>query len=59
MDAESVIEFFKALEADSKASTIHVICDNGRSNKNKKLQEYLTSTLQLFLAPLADRAPQA
>lgn len=36
IDAESVIDFFKYLEISSKAQKIHIICDNGRSNKNKK-----------------------
>lgn len=44
VDAESIIAFFKALEANSKATTIHIVCDNGRSNKNRKLQEYLTKS---------------
>ena len=41
VDADSVIAFYKAMEVASQATTIHVICDNGRSNKNKKLEEYL------------------
>jgi len=44
VDAESIIAFFKVLEAESKAAIIHVVCDNGRSNKNKKLQQYLTTS---------------
>ncbi len=52
VDAESIIAFFKALEADSKATTIHIVCDNGRSNKNKKLQEYLiTSKIKMHYLP--------
>lgn len=52
VDAESVIAFFKALEAASKATRIHIICDNGRSNKNKKLQEYLkTSKIKMHYLP--------
>lgn len=52
IDAESVIAFFKFLEAKSKATKIHVICDNGRSNKNKKLQEYLkTSKISIHYLP--------
>lgn len=52
VDAESVIAFFKALEASSNAATIHIICDNGRSNKNKKLQEYLkTSKIKMCYLP--------
>lgn len=44
VDAESTVSFFKALEASSEARMIHVICDNGRSNKNKKIEEYLKSS---------------
>ena len=52
VDAESVIAFLKTLESNSKATTIHVICDNGRSNKNKKLQEYLkTSKIKMHYLP--------
>jgi transposase len=52
VDADSVIGFFKALEENSRAKTIHMICDNGRSNKNKKLQEYLkTSKIKIYYLP--------
>jgi transposase len=52
VNAESVITFFKSLEANSTASTIHVISDNGPSNKNKRLQEYLkTSKIKMHYLP--------
>lgn len=52
VDAESVIIFLKALELSSNMATIHIICDNGRSNKNKKLQEYLkTSKIKMHYLP--------
>ncbi len=52
VDADSMVAFFKALEALSKAKTIHVICDNGRSNKNKKVEEYLkTSRIKVHYLP--------
>ncbi len=53
IDAESIIEFFKELETNSQASKIHIICDNGRANKNKALQEYLkTSKIEIhYLTP--------
>jgi transposase len=44
VNAESVIEFLKNLEVKSKAATIHIICDNGPSNKNEKLREYLKAS---------------
>ena len=52
VDADSMITFFKALEVSSKAKTIHIICDNGRSNKNKKVEEYLqTSRIKIHYLP--------
>jgi len=52
VDAESVVAFFTFLEASSNATTIHVICDNGRSNKNKKVEEYLkTSRIKIHYLP--------
>jgi transposase len=52
VDADSVIEFYKAMESTSLSTTIHVICDNGRSNKNKKLEEYLkTSKIKVHYLP--------
>lgn len=52
VDAESVIAFLKYLEVHSKATTIHVVCDNGPSNKNKKLQEYLkTAKIKIHYLP--------
>lgn len=44
VDADAMIDFFSGLEASSKASTIYVILDNARANKNKKLDEYLKSS---------------
>lgn len=41
VDADSMVDFFKVLEMSSNAKRIHVICDNGRSNKNKKVEKYL------------------
>jgi transposase len=52
VDANSMVIFFKGLEAYSKAKTIHIICDNGRSNKNKKVEEYLrTSRIKVHYLP--------
>jgi transposase len=44
VDADNMIAFFKDLEVFSRAKTIHIICDNGRSNKNKKVEEYLQAS---------------
>lgn len=53
IDAQSVIDFLKNLRASSKASKIHVICDNGRANKNKDLQNYLetSNNIQIHYLP--------
>ncbi len=44
VDADAMLDFFKKLETQSQASTIHVILDNARANKNKKIEEYLTTS---------------
>jgi transposase len=52
VDADAMIDFFKKLEGWSSASTIHVILDNARSNKNKKLEEFLkTSKIKIHYLP--------
>jgi transposase len=52
VNADSMIEFLKHLEASSSAKKIHVICDNGRSNKNKAVQAYLeTSKIEIHYLP--------
>jgi transposase len=52
VDADNMVTFFQALESFSSAKVIHVICDNGRSNKNKKIEEYLkTSRIKVHYLP--------
>lgn len=52
VDADSMIVFFTELEKSSQATIIHIICDNGRSNKNKKIEEYLkTSKIKIHYLP--------
>jgi transposase len=52
INAENMIDYLKNLEAYSKASKIHLICDNGRANKNKALCEYLkTSKIEIHYLP--------
>jgi transposase len=52
VNAENMIEFLKILERNSSANKIHVICDNGRANKNKAIQEYLrTSKIEIHYLP--------
>jgi transposase len=52
VDADAMIAFFKGLENFSTASKIHVILDNAKSNKNKKLDEFLeTSKIEVHYLP--------
>ncbi len=52
IDALSIISFLKDLEAEIPYKTIHIICDNGRSNKNKEIQQYLdTSRIKIHYLP--------
>ncbi len=52
IDGAAVISFLKDLEAENQFKTIHIICDNGRSNKNKELQQYLeTSRVKIHYLP--------
>lgn len=52
INGENMIDFLKNLERSSPASKIHVICDNGRSNKNKAIQAYLqTSKIEIHYLP--------
>jgi len=44
VDADAMIDFFKKLEKQTEAQVIHVILDNARSNKNKKLEGFLRSS---------------
>jgi transposase len=52
VDTNAMIDFFKHLELSSSASTIYVILDNARSNKNKTLDEFLkTSRIKIRYLP--------
>lgn len=52
VDAENMIKFFASLETSSRATKIHIICDNGRSNKNKAIEAYLkTSRIKIHYLP--------
>lgn len=44
IDGDSMVDFLQKIEANSTAATIYVIMDNARSNKNKKVTEYLKSS---------------
>lgn len=52
INAVSIISFFKDLESENPYKTIHIICDNGRSNKNKYIHQYLeTSRIKIHYLP--------
>jgi transposase len=52
VDADAMIRFLKDLELFSKARKIHVILDNAKSNKNKKLDLFLqTSRIEMHYLP--------
>lgn len=52
VDADAMLDFFKGLENSSGASKIHVILDNAKSNKNKKLDDFLkTSRIKVHYLP--------
>lgn len=52
VDAENMLKFLRDLESTTDAKKIHVICDNGRANKNKIVEEYLrTSRIQVHYLP--------
>lgn len=52
VDGEAMIHFLKHLENSTDASKIYIIMDNARSNKNKKLDEFLqTSKIEVRYLP--------
>jgi transposase len=52
INAQSIISFCKDLEKTYPDKSIHLICDNGRSNKNKELTKYLeTSRVVIHYLP--------
>lgn len=44
IDAQSIISFCTDFESTYPDKSIHLICDNGRSNKNSELQKYLENS---------------
>jgi transposase len=52
IDADAMVHFFKELEKESQASIIHVILDNARAHRNRKLDEFLkTSRIRIHYLP--------
>jgi transposase len=52
VNGENMINFLKHLEDCCSATKIHIICDNGRANKNKAVRAYLaTSKVEIHYLP--------
>jgi transposase len=57
VDAASMVDFLKMLADSTDASKIHLILDNGRSNKNKEVQKYLDSQTKIEIHYLPPYSP--
>lgn len=57
INAQSIISFLKQLEQQTGYRTIHIICDNGRANKNKELKAYLLQTTRIKIHYLPAYSP--
>lgn len=60
IDASSVINFLKDLQENEnykQYKKIHIICDNGRANKNKELDKYLKENPKIVVHYLPPYSP--
>jgi transposase len=57
IDAQSIIAFFKKLLEETPYLILHIICDNGRANKNKELDEFLLQNQRLKIHYLPPYSP--
>lgn len=57
VDAASMVDFLKTLENSTDAKKIHLILDNGRSNKNKEVQQYLDGQTKIQIHYLPPYSP--
>ncbi len=57
VDAASAVDFLQTLAANTDAKKIHLILDNGRSNKNKEVQKYLDSQTKIQIHYLPPYSP--
>lgn len=57
VDGANMIDFLKTLAASSTANKIHLICDNGRANKNKAVQKYLEEQTKIEIHYLPPYSP--
>lgn len=52
VDRDATIDFLKKLESSLEGGTIHLMLDNARANKNKKMNEFLkTSRIKVHYLP--------
>ena len=57
VNAASMVDFLKILAESSDAKKIHLILDNGRSNKNKEVQKYLDGQTKIQIHYLPPYSP--
>lgn len=57
VDATATIDFLKFLATSTDANKIHLILDNGPSNKNKEVQKYLESQTKIHVYYLPPYSP--
>lgn len=57
IDAASMVDFLKVLESSVEGKKIHLILDNGRSNKNKEVQKYLSNQDKIEIHYLPPYSP--
>jgi len=57
VDAASMVDFLKALDNGTDATKIHLILDNGRSNKNKEVEQYLDNQIKIQIHYLPPYSP--
>ena len=57
IDSQSIISFLDYLDKKVEANKVHIICDNGRSNKNKELTKYLEKQTKFQVHYLSAYSP--
>lgn len=57
VDALAMIDFLKVLEDNTKASKIHLICDNGKAHRNRAVEEYVKNSKKLEIHYLPPYSP--
>jgi len=57
VNSSHMIDFLKNLEDNVEATKIHVICDNGRANRNREVQAYVQKSTKLEIHYLPPYSP--